>query len=719
MAMSQATAAVGAPVTITPMLETDDEFVRYWLAQATLRLRREVCWCWHLRTGQTQQIGIPPIVDPAAENLELNRYHVEKQAFFATDVTAGYLSEQIDVNPPQMPVPTVPGSWARVQEMLGLNHAAQFVLALSLSARADSSIGPIISACMNDASRPFPTLALAQKLWDDPTSVIACADPNHALYRCGLLRLGEAGGNDVVWQRPLDMHSFVTASLLDPACSPPEIFDAGFDQPDPESEAVGAYLPLLASTDETAMQVVPMIGPHDSDYVTWAMSISRRLDRRAVPLADALSADPATMRAIASLAWMRGEDIVLARDWSANESHPGREPWIAEVLSIPVRWYVPAETMRRLDSFPPFCKLPAFNMPSLDFQARRDRLTRAVGRRGSGLERVIDECARRFRFQDKTLEQVERAVALFDGPLSGEQLIEICRAKATNRLGALAEKIQPRFAIEEIVLPASERRQLDELVLAMSSLTEVHYRWGTAKSWNDGGLTVLFYGAPGTGKTMAAEAIAQALKMPIYRIDLSQVVNKYIGETEKNLKGIFDAADTSDCILFFDEADALFGKRTEVRDAHDRFANIEISYLLERMERFKGLAILATNRKQDMDEAFMRRLRYVINFPMPGASERERIWRRLFPPQVDTTVLDFHYLANQFPLSGGHLRSIAFNACLQSAAVGYTGDSEFVGKVSMESVLMAVKRELKKLEHSASDELFGKYAQMMRDLGDA
>ena len=152
----------------------------------------------------------------------------------------------------------------------------------------------------------------------------------------------------------------------------------------------------------------------------------------------------------------------------------------------------------------------------------------------------------------------------------------------------------------------------------MTNLTRVHYEWGTARAWNEGGLAALFAGPPGTGKTMAAEAIADALRLPLYRIDLSQVVNKYIGETEKNLRRLFDAADAADVILFFDEADALFGKRTEVKDAHDRYANLEISYLLERMERFKGLAILATNRKKDLDEAFLRRLRFVVDFPLPG-----------------------------------------------------------------------------------------------------
>jgi len=193
------------------------------------------------------------------------------------------------------------------------------------------------------------------------------------------------------------------------------------------------------------------------------------------------------------------------------------------------------------------------------------------------------------------------------------------------------------------------------------------------------------------------------------RIDLSQVVNKYIGETEKNLRRIFDAAETSDCLMFFDEADALFGKRTEVRDAHDRFANIEISYLLERMERFKGLAVLASNRRKDLDEAFTRRLRHIVEFPMPGVPERERLWRQAFPARVDIGALDCRWLGQQFELAGGHIRSAAFNACL--IAAGRAPQAE--ARVDMVHVLGAVRRELEKMNRVAGREQFGRYAPLL------
>ncbi|HEY2853211.1 MAG TPA: ATP-binding protein, partial [Gemmatimonadaceae bacterium] len=216
------------------------------------------------------------------------------------------------------------------------------------------------------------------------------------------------------------------------------------------------------------------------------------------------------------------------------------------------------------------------------------------------------------------------------------------------------------------------------------------------------------------GKTMAAEVLAGALELPMFRIDLSQVVNKYIGETEKGLKRLFDLADTVDTVLFFDECDALFGRRTEVRDAHDRYANVEISYLLERMERFKGIAILATNRRKDIDEAFLRRLRYSLEFPMPELPERRALWQQMIPSAVDASEVDIEFLARQFPLAGGNIRSIVLNACLQTAD-GKRGRPT----LRMEQVIIAVMREYEKLGRTMTVEQFGKHAATLERVRNA
>ncbi|MCB9569540.1 MAG: ATP-binding protein [Myxococcales bacterium] len=209
---------------------------------------------------------------------------------------------------------------------------------------------------------------------------------------------------------------------------------------------------------------------------------------------------------------------------------------------------------------------------------------------------------------------------------------------------------------------------------------------------------------------MAAECLAADLELPIYRVDLSQVVSKYIGETEKNLREVFAAAEARDLVLFFDEADAIFGKRTEVRDAHDRYANLEVAYLSRaRMERAQGLMILATNRKEDLDPAFLRRLRFIIDFPMPGPDERRRIWERVIPPAIERQGLDLNFLARRFELSGGTIRAAALAACLQSAAEGGPP------ALRMEHLVLALWRELDKLGRALSPAIFGPFAGVIAD----
>jgi len=300
--------------------------------------------------------------------------------------------------------------------------------------------------------------------------------------------------------------------------------------------------------------------------------------------------------------------------------------------------------------------------------------------------------------------------------ITANDLVAACRAELDTDIGELATRVTPRFNNEELILPHKQSLLFDEILKAMQSLTEVHYGWGTGKVWNESGISVLFAGPPGTGKTMGAEILAIKLDLPMYRIDLSQVVNKYIGETEKNLKRVFDVADVSDMILFFDEADSLFGRRTEVSDAHDRYANLEISYLLERMERFKGLAILATNRKKDLDEAFLRRLRYIVDFPLPDADERKKIWRQVVPEHADSSQLEFDFLAEQFPLSGGNIRSIVFNACLQCADGSKLVGTDGASQLTMKEVIVAVKREFDKMNRSLSLEQYGAYASLIEGL---
>jgi len=276
-------------------------------------------------------------------------------------------------------------------------------------------------------------------------------------------------------------------------------------------------------------------------------------------------------------------------------------------------------------------------------------------------------------------------------PLDRTDLFLAARNYSSPGLSTLAHKIEPRYTWTDIVLPADQLNMLREVITTVRGRPMVLETWGVgAKLASSAGVTILFAGPPGTGKTMAAEVIAAELGLELYKIDLSTVVNKYIGETEKNLGRIFDEAARSNAILFFDEADAIFGKRSEVKDAHDRYANIEVSYLLQRMETYDGITVLATNLRANLDDAFTRRLQFAVDFPFPDDAYRARIWQALFPPGVPRAAdLDFALLARRFKLAGGNIRNIIISAAYQAAADG--------GQVKMEHLLHGARRELQKM----------------------
>lgn len=263
-------------------------------------------------------------------------------------------------------------------------------------------------------------------------------------------------------------------------------------------------------------------------------------------------------------------------------------------------------------------------------------------------------------------------------------------ARARPALDQLAQRIEPKAGWADLQLPGAEKALLQQIADQVALRGKVYDDWGFRARMNRGlGISALFAGESGTGKTMAAEVLANELGLLLYRIDLSAVVSKYIGETEKNLRRVFDAAENGGAILLFDEADALFGKRSEVKDSHDRYANIEVNYLLQRIESYRGLAILATNRKSALDGAFLRRLRFIVNFPFPGSAERRAIWANAFPAQAQVDPLDLDRLA-RLPLSGGSIQGIALNAAFSAAGAAVP--------ISMPLLLDAVRAEFRKLD---------------------
>jgi SpoVK/Ycf46/Vps4 family AAA+-type ATPase len=291
-----------------------------------------------------------------------------------------------------------------------------------------------------------------------------------------------------------------------------------------------------------------------------------------------------------------------------------------------------------------------------------------------------------YRFDTRALEDAAGdALAGGDGDQERPDLWRVCRRRTRGRLDVLAQRIAPRARWENLVLPERQTELLRHAAVHMRRRTRVYEDWGFAAASDRGlGISALFAGPSGTGKTMAAEVLANELELDLYRVDLSRVVSKYIGETEKNLGRVFDAAETAGALLLFDEADALFGKRSEVRDSHDRYANIEVSYLLQRMEAYRGVSVLTTNLKDALDRAFLRRIRFVVDFPFPDADLRARIWAGVFPSATPTEGLDCERLA-QLHVAGGAIRNIAMNAAFVAAdRDGVVGPADVLQAAALE-----------------------------------
>ncbi|ALL70935.1 ATPase, AAA family (plasmid) [Paraburkholderia caribensis MBA4] len=281
--------------------------------------------------------------------------------------------------------------------------------------------------------------------------------------------------------------------------------------------------------------------------------------------------------------------------------------------------------------------------------------------------------------------------------VTSQDLYDACRLNSNRALTALAQKVRPGFTWHDIVLPADRLAQLREICNHIKYRHRVFNDWGfEQKLASSKGLTFLFAGPSGTGKTMAAGIIANELGLDLYKIDLSLVISKFIGETEKNLARIFDEAETANAILFFDEADSLFGKRSDVKDSHDRYANIEVGYLLQRIEEYEGIAILATNFRRNMDEAFVRRLQFTVDFPLPTEHDRHRMWMAILPEHTPREPhLDLALMARRYNLTGGNIRNIALAAAFLAADEG--------DMVRMSHLIAATQREYQKMGKLVGD----------------
>ena len=350
----------------------------------------------------------------------------------------------------------------------------------------------------------------------------------------------------------------------------------------------------------------------------------------------------------------------------------------ADGLSVPVAILAP-------DTISLSRTTTTFTVPPATASERHELWTVALRDRSPDAD--LDRLAQQFQLEPAQIADLAQAV---EHETTGDELWTACREASRPRLDDLARRIDPIATWDSLVLASQAQATLKDLVIHLDHRHQVHERWGLARGDERGqAITALFHGPSGTGKTHAAEVIARAAKLDLYHVDLSQVVDKYVGETEKRLRRIFDAAEQGGAVLLFDEADALFGKRAGVERGADRWANLEVSYLLQRMERYRGLAILTTNAKDALDHAFLRRLRFVVPFAFPEATLRAELWRRVFPSEVPLAGVEPTKLA-RLQLTGANIKSVATKAAFHAAHEG--------SAVTMAHLLTAARSEFAKLE---------------------
>lgn len=403
------------------------------------------------------------------------------------------------------------------------------------------------------------------------------------------------------------------------------------------------------------------------------------------------------------------QSILLIDDDDLSATHGAKAEAIAQLLDqMHVPWILAIPERCHL----PHCSMMTLTVPDLTIEEQRQLwqqlLETVCHPTRLSWNGQIDQLVSQFNLNWSAIQsaclnaQSQLQHQLGDRPIDTatlqQTLWNICRHQARPRLDDLAQSIPTTAHWDDLVLPESQKAILHEIEVHIRHRATVYHRWGFATKGARGlGISALFFGASGTGKTMAAEVLATALQLDLYRIDLSAVVSKYIGETEKNLRRIFDAAETGGAILLFDEADVILGKRSEVKDSHDRHANIEVSYLLQRMEAYQGLAILTTNLKDALDQAFMRRIRFIVRFPFPDAEQRREIWRRVFPQEIPM-ALDMTQAVKklaQLNVAGGNIRCIALNAAFRAAQLNQP--------IAMEHLLHATRNEYMKLERTLTE----------------
>jgi AAA+ superfamily predicted ATPase len=608
--------------------------------------------------------------------------------------------------------------WARLRRAAGLTALDAGILLVALAPEVDLKYERLYAYLQDDVTRRRPTVDLALGLlcpaWEARAAGRARLSASAPLLRHRLLRLGDDGAQRdppllsrtlrpetrvvdfLLGSDELDAALLGICSAINPAARLDEVL-----LPAPLKDALAAVARDAAEGGGTVL--VHLRGGYGTGKRTTAEALcgAAGIPLVTVDVARLLAGDGAAelVGAAAREGLLRGAAL-LWEGWDllmGDERAALRAAVLREAQGRGPTFLAGEEAWEPADAPPG----QAFHSVPLERPAygERVRLWRALlNGDGSATDIDVEGLAGRFRFsggQIRDAAATARSLARVRDPAGGrvsmDDLQAASRLQSTPRLASLARKVTPRHGWDDIVLPPDRTRQLREIVTSMRHRARVYHEWGfDAKLALGKGLNVLFTGPPGTGKTLAAGIIAGALELDLYQIDLSTMVSKYIGETEKNLARVFAEAEASNAILFFDEADALFGRRSEVRDSHDRYANLEVAYLLQRMEAYEGVVILATNFRRNMDEAFVRRMHHAVDFPLPGERERLRIWQQVFPAATPLDPgLALDRVARRLEVSGGSIRNIALAAAFLAADDG--------GVVGMEHLAYAARRELQKM----------------------
>jgi hypothetical protein len=572
------------------------------------------------------------------------------------------------------------------------------VLLLCAGLELESSFAPLCAAAQGAPERAYPTFSLA--LAALPEAHWSALSPEGPLRRW---RLIEVGAGPALTASPLRLDEAVLhylagvphlderlAALVEPL-SPTAAEDLAAAHAAVAERVVAVW---SAARGRGALPVVQLCGPDAGDCraVAAAAAAAVGLRVRALP-AELIPAGAAELDALVHL-WGREAalgGLVLLAECDGADADPAEGAGRARAVGRLVeRAHGPAIVVGRERRGGWHGPVVSFDVSRPTRAEQRAAWRAALGETVDADAQGADALASQFNLSLPAIRSAAAAAAAAADTDVGRAAWDVCRVLCRARLEGLAERIEPAAGWDDLVLPGPQAEAVRRIPLHVRHRATVYDDWGFAAASARGlGISALFAGASGTGKTLAAEVLARELRLDLYRIDLAGVVSKYIGETEKNLRRVFDAAEDGGAVLLFDEADALFGKRSEVKDSHDRYANIEVSYLLQRMEAYRGLAILTTNQKSALDPAFLRRLRFVVQFPFPDAAQRAAIWRRVFPPSAPTAGLDVAKLA-RLNVPGGSIRNIALGAAFLAAEDG--------GPVRMSHLLEAARDEYAKLE---------------------